>query len=387
MLRARRRSPLRGLHDGCPPVSDRTPRRGSAARELALPGSAAAFEAPLLLGSAFGRRDRLEPLVRNRLAALDREPVRTRVDAGLRALHCGELVQEPLAKAGLELVFIELTALVAEMLVDGRKLAVVPARLLGERPFDPLPLSAKKLACLLGVHEVTLPTRVYRSALDEHRLVLASLQASPRDELDLGLDDEHAPQSLADRLRQLVIRRRVLAELDRDRQRRLLLHAWIPRPDEDVAADHRRERVHDLAHSRRKDVHSADDEHVVVAPEAPDARTRPPAAARACPKLDVIAGPEAEERRRAVLQVAQDELALRAVGDGEGVAALRVDELCMHEAARAEVHPVLLFALAPERRADVSDAHRLRDLRTPAVFQPGSESRFPAPWLAGHEHT
>jgi len=55
--------------------------------ELALPGSAAAFEAPLLLGGALGCRDRLEPLVRNRLAALDREAVGARVDAGLRALH------------------------------------------------------------------------------------------------------------------------------------------------------------------------------------------------------------------------------------------------------------------------------------------------------------
>src|SRR5205823_12630507 len=49
------------------------------------------------------------------------------------------------------------------------------------------------------------------------------------------------------------------------------------------------------------------------------------------------------------------------------------------------VHPVLLFALAPERRADVTDSHRLGDPRSPAVFELRAESRLATAGLASDE--
>ena len=56
----------------------------------------------------------------------------------------------------------------------------------------------------------------------------------------------------------------------------------------------------------------------------------------------------------------------RAVVQRQRGARLRVDQLRVDEAARAEVHPVLLLALAPERDADVADAHRLGDPARPS---------------------
>ena len=57
----------------------------------------------------------------------------------------------------------------------------------------------------------------------------------------------------------------------------------------------------------------------------------------------------------------------------------------MDEAARAEVHAVLLLALAPERDADVADAHRLGHLRAPALLEPRAEDRLAAARLARDE--
>ena len=58
----------------------------------------------------------------------------------------------------------------------------------------------------------------------------------------------------------------------------------------------------------------------------------------------------------------------------------------MDEAARAEMHPVLLLALAPEGDADVADAHRLRDLRAPALLELRAEGGLAAAGLARDEH-
>jgi hypothetical protein len=74
-----------------------------------------------------------------------------------------------------------------------------------------------------------------------------------------------------------------------------------------------------------------------------------------------------------MLQMGQDELPLRAVLQLLRRARLRIDQLRVDQAARAQVHAVLLLALAPERDADVADAHRLGDLRAPAVLEGGAE--------------
>ena len=85
------------------------------------------------------------------------------------------------------------------------------------------------------------------------------------------------------------------------------------RPHEDVAADGGRERADDLADRGREDVDAADDQHVVGAADAADARAGAPARARARADLDVVARAEAQQRRGAVAQVGEHELAGRAV--------------------------------------------------------------------------
>ena len=72
-------------------------------------------------------------------------------------------------------------------------------------------------------------------------------------------------------------------ELHAHRQRRLLLDPARLRPDEDVAADPRREAAHHLADRGREDVDSANDEHVVGAADAADARAGAAARARGRP--------------------------------------------------------------------------------------------------------
>ena len=155
--------------------------------------------------------------------------------------------------------------------------------------------------------------------------------------------------------------------------------AWA---HEDVAAHIRGERAHDLAHRGREDVDPAHDQHVVGAPEAADARAGAAARARRRAHVDVVPGPEPEQRRGAVPEMGEDELARGPVGQLDRGARVRVDQLRVHEAAGAEVHAVLLLALAPERRADVADAHRLGHAGAPALLEPRAEGGLASSGLA-----
>src|SRR5438067_2271679 len=76
-------------------------------------------------------------------------------------------------------------------------------------------------------------------------------------------------------------------------------------------------------------------------------------------------------------EVREDELAARAVAKLERLARLGLDQLDVDEPAGAEVHAVLLLALAEERRPDVADAHRLGDPCAPALLELGAD-RVPA---------
>ncbi len=61
----------------------------------------------------------------------------------------------------------------------------------------------------------------------------------------------------------------------------------------------------------------------------------------------MVAGAKAQERRRAIDEMSEHELAFGAVGKRNGRARLRIDQLEMHEAPAAEMHAGLLLALAP----------------------------------------
>jgi len=109
----------------------------------------------LLVGRQLGRRDRLEPLVRDRLPALDREAVRPRREAGLGPLHGGELLTEILREARVELVLVE-TGGEARGIVEVGPLVVLVAPEPRERVLDPLALGRQQLTCPIPVHGVSL---------------------------------------------------------------------------------------------------------------------------------------------------------------------------------------------------------------------------------------
>ena len=108
-----------------------------------------------------------------------------------------------------------------------------------------------------------------------------------------------------------------------------------------------REFVDDLAQRGREQIDAAHDQHVVGAADAAHARRSAPAGAAAEAEPHVIAGAEAQQRRRAVDEMRQDELAFGAVAHRDRRAARRVDQLEMDEAAAGKMHAGLGLALAP----------------------------------------
>src|SRR6185437_3926925 len=71
----------------------------------------AAPEAILLLDRALSGRARLEPPVRNRLAALDRQSVRAVRKPGFCTFHGGEFLEQILPATRVELVLVEILRL------------------------------------------------------------------------------------------------------------------------------------------------------------------------------------------------------------------------------------------------------------------------------------
>ena len=89
----------------------------------------------LFLDRELGRGEDLEPLVRNRLAALDREAIGPRGEALLRPLDGRELRLEVSAQALVELVLVEVRAEIPGILVV-RLLGVVLVLTRDERPLE-----------------------------------------------------------------------------------------------------------------------------------------------------------------------------------------------------------------------------------------------------------
>ena len=100
----------------------------------------------------------------------------------------------------------------------------------------------------------------------------------------------------------------------------------------------------------------------------------------------MIARAEAKERSGAVSEMGEDELAGRAVDERARATRVGIDELRVNESPSTEVHAVLPLALAPERDADVADAHRLRHPRAPSVLELRAERRLAASRLARDEN-
>jgi len=112
----------------------------------------------LLVDRPLGGRQRLEALVGDRLAALDREPVRSGRKAGLGPLEGRKLLAEIVLQAFGELVLLEVGAEVRRVELV-RFLAVVLVLEPAERPFDALALGLEELTCPVGVHRAQLTAR------------------------------------------------------------------------------------------------------------------------------------------------------------------------------------------------------------------------------------
>ena len=139
-------------------------------------------------------------------------------------------------------------------------------------------------------------------------------------------------------------------EFDVNRQRRLLPHALGARADHDHARDRGGEFVDHLADGGGKDIDPAHDQHVVGAADAADARRRAPAGARAHAHPHMVAGAEAQQRRRAVDEVGQHELALGPVFDRLRRAGLRIDQLDMDKAPAAKNACRLFARIRPREK-------------------------------------
>src|SRR6476646_3792874 len=98
--------------------------------------------------------------------------------------------------------------------------------------------------------------------VEQLHLVIRARQGLRRHHAYLRREEQRGTDFLRDRLADGTV------ALDQHGQRRLLLHAFALRPDEDSAGHLRLEARHDLAHRRRKDIDAAHDQHVVGAADA-----------------------------------------------------------------------------------------------------------------------
>ena len=106
---------------------------------------------PLFVSRQLGGRQSLEPVVRNRLTALDRAAVGPGGQPLLGSLDRGELLAEIVCEALVELVLIEIRCQVRRViLVRGLGVVLVPEP--PESALDPLALGSQQLARPVSVH-------------------------------------------------------------------------------------------------------------------------------------------------------------------------------------------------------------------------------------------
>jgi hypothetical protein len=125
----------------------------------------------LLLDRPLGGRLGLEPCIRNRLAALDREAVRPVLEAGLGPVDRGQLVIQVGNPAGVELILVEVFGTLVPRLYAGIALERIVATD-RERLLDPGPLSRQQLTCTVSIHTGRLLKRaLHRHPALTHRAV------------------------------------------------------------------------------------------------------------------------------------------------------------------------------------------------------------------------
>ena len=141
-----------------------------------------------------------------------------------------------------------------------------------------------------------------------------SAGACPRRQVDACGDDERLAEARTDRLRKALVGGGPLRELDAHGKRRILLHARPLRDEEDAAGDARGEGCDDLADRGGKTFTPRTISMSLVRPtQRFRGLVRPQR--RAGTHFDVVARPEAEQRRGAVAEVREHELAGAAVAE------------------------------------------------------------------------
>jgi hypothetical protein len=110
------------------------------------------FDRPL------GGGDSFEALVRDRLSALDRDPICPGGKTRLGALDRSQLFAQFIRQTRVELALVQLGRQIAWIHVV-RRLAGVLTLQVTQRPFDPGALGGKQLAGSLWIHQATLPNR------------------------------------------------------------------------------------------------------------------------------------------------------------------------------------------------------------------------------------
>ena len=109
----------------------------------------------LFLDGPLGRRQGLEALIGDRLAALDGEAVRSGGETRFGTLERGKVFAQVLRETLVELVLVEVGSLIPGI-VRVRRISGVLVGTLRKRTLDPLPLRVQQLTCPLRLHRTSL---------------------------------------------------------------------------------------------------------------------------------------------------------------------------------------------------------------------------------------
>ena len=109
----------------------------------------------LFLDGPLGCRHGLEALIRDRLAALDGEAVRSGGETRLGALERVKVFAQVVRKTLVELVLVEVGSLISGI-VRVRRVSGILVGALRKRTLDPLALGSQQLTCTLRIHRTSL---------------------------------------------------------------------------------------------------------------------------------------------------------------------------------------------------------------------------------------
>ena len=121
----------------------------------------------LFLDGPLGRGQGLEATIRDRLAALDGEAVRSGGETRFGALERGEVFTQVVRETLVELVLVEIGSLIPGI-VRVRRVSGVLVGALREQTLDPRALGGQQLTCPLRIHRTSLLQVVLDDGLVTH---------------------------------------------------------------------------------------------------------------------------------------------------------------------------------------------------------------------------